>query len=389
MLNADDFYSPKHALIFAAITDMMTAGEPVDALTVSVELGKRGALKRGLDGPYLMTLSETPPSPGNAKQYAQTVADKARLRKMAELGNRLQQLAYTDTTSTDEVNTLIGEGESLFREHYEADDRAMSFADLIASWEMWQQSSEGTIRTPWDALNHLLNGGLQRGRLYTIGARPGVGKSVGALNVSAEAARWGYGVTFFSLEMSGDEVTSRMLAAGAGADLGQLLRKRMDLETRHRVDAYIKECQGVKLQVVDRERITVEQIVAHCRALGRVDVVVVDYLQLLTASDKKLPREQQVSHMSRSLKIAARELNAAVIVCSQLNRGPLQNGKHRAPMLGDLRESGAIEQDSDCVLLLHHDEDDPGVVQMIVAKNRQGKTGDLVLNFEGHYARIT
>ena len=389
LLEASDFYKPAHGAIYAAILSVAGKGEPVDAITISTELEQRGEFRRIGGAPYLLDLIQSTPTAHNAVSHARIVQAKAKLRGLGQLGERLKQLAYADTSSTEDVDAVMGQGEKFFRDQHTSDDRAMSFDDLISSWESWQEKSEGAIPTPWPKLNNLLNGGLQRGRLYTIGARPGVGKSVGALNLIAHAAHWEYKAAFFSLEMGADEVTSRMLAAGAGADLGQILRKRMDLETRNRVDTYIKESRGINMQVIDRERITVEQILAHARSLGKVDVIAVDYLQLVTASDRRVQREQQVAHMSRSLKIAARELNAAVIVCSQLNRGPLKDGKIRAPTIADLRESGAVEQDSDCVLLLHNDEDDPGIVQLIVGKNRQGKTGDLVLNFEGRYARIT
>jgi replicative DNA helicase len=389
LLKAEDFYRPNHANIYQAAIDLGMRGEPVDPMTVARELETRGQLKKVGGAPYLVTCVENTPTAVNAESYARMVLDKAKLRRLSELGIRLKQLAYEESASSDDVAVLMAEGERLFRDQHEPDDRALSFDDLVASWEEWQSTAEGHIRTPWQALNHKLNGGLQRGRLYTIGARPGVGKSVLALNLSTFAGHWGFNSAVFSLEMGRDEVMSRVVAAGASVDVGRINAKNIDLEMRAKIDAYLKENRNLELSVIDRERMTVESIIAHCRSMPKVDTVVVDYLQLLTASDPKASREQQVAHMSRSLKIAARELNVAMVVCSQLNRGPLKDGKVRAPTIADLRESGAIEQDSDCVILLHNDEDDPGIIQMIVGKNRQGKIGDLVLNFEGQYSRIT
>lgn len=389
MITREDFYRPIHGDIFAAAMALQSAGEPVDAMTVAKELETRGQLRRIGGAAYLLTCLENTPTATNADAYARMVTDKAKLRRMAELGTRLKSLAYSETTSSEDVASLLGEGEKFFRQEHEPDDRALGFGKMVESWEQWQSTDEGYIKTPWPALNDRLNGGLQRGRLYTIGARPGVGKSVAALQIASNAAFWGFPAAFFTLEMSSDEVTSRLVSSGAGVDFSKIMRKKLDLQDREKVDNYIKLNGNMPLQVVDRATITTEQIVAHCRSVGDLGVVVVDYLQLIKASDSKLSREQQVAHMSRSLKIAARELNVAMVACSQLNRGMLKDGKPRAPTIADLRESGAVEQDSDVVLLLHSDEDDPGIIQMIIGKNRNGRMGDLALNFEGHYQRIT
>ncbi|AYN57116.1 DnaB-like dsDNA helicase [Mycobacterium phage BobsGarage] len=389
LVTAEDFYRPIHADIFAAAIGLLTAGEAVDAMTVAKELETRGQLRKIGGAPYLLTCIENTPTATNAETYARMMLDKAKLRRMAELGNRLKQLAYSEASTSDDVASLLGEGEKFFRQEHEPDDRALGFGKMIESWEHWQSTSEGYIKTPWEPLNERLNGGLQRGRLYTIAARPGGGKSVAALQMASNAAFWGFPSAYFTLEMSSDEVTSRLVSAGSSVDFSKIMKKKLDLEDRAKIDNFIKLNDTIPLQVVDRATITTEQIVAHCRSVGNLGVVVVDYLQLVKPSDSKVSREQQVSHMSRSLKIAARELNVAMVQCAQLNRGPVKDGKPRAPTIADLRESGAIEQDSDVVLLLHTDEDDPGILQMIIGKNRNGRMGDLALNFEGHYQRIT
>lgn len=389
ILKPDDFYKPSHGWIYAAAVHLATAGQPVDPITVARELEIRGQLSKAGSALYLHTCMEGTPTASNADSYARMVQDKAKLRGMAELGDRLKQLAYEEASTTADVSALMGAGERFFRAEHEADGSAMSFGDMVTSWEDWQSKAEGCIPTPWESLNVKLNGGLQRGRLYTIGARPGVGKSVAALQMASFAAHWDFPATFFTLEMSSDEVFSRMVAAGASVDFSAIMRKRLDLESRSKIDSWQKENHNLPLEVVDRATITVEQIIAHCRSKQKLDVVVVDYLQLIRPTDSKVSREQQVAHLSRSLKIAARELNVAVIALSQLNRGPLKDGKLRAPTIADLRESGAVEQDSDVVILLHNDEDDPGAIQMIVGKNRNGRMGDLALGFEGHYQRIS
>ncbi|AEK07601.1 DnaB-like dsDNA helicase [Mycobacterium phage Enceladus] len=389
MLTADDFYRPIHGEIWLAAMALLSEGEPVDAMTVAKELERREQLHRVGGAGYLLTCIENTPSATNHETYGRMVLDKAKLRGLAVLGDQLKQLAFAPASTSEDVTKLLEQGEAFFRDQHEADEKAMDFAKMAESWETWQASEEGYIKTPWPALNKMLNGGLQRGRLYTIGARPGGGKSIVALQLATNAAFWGFPAVYFTLEMSTDEVMSRMVSAGSNVDFGKIMRKEVDLEDRKKIDNYMNLHSDMPIQVIDRPRINTEQIVAHCRAVGKLDVLVVDYLQLIDPSDKRLSREQQVAHMSRALKIAAKELNVAVVACSQLNRGPLKDGKMRAPTIGDLRESGAVEQDSDVVLLLHRDEDDPAAIQFIVGKNRNGTMGDLAFNFEGHYQRIT
>lgn len=388
LLTWRDFYKPVHAWIYAAAVHLANEGQPVDPVTVARELEVRGQLQKAGGATYLITCQEVTPSPSNAAHYAQMVVDKAKLRGMADLADQLKQLAMDDAATSDDVSLLMSAGEKFFRAQNEPDGAACSFDDMLASWELWQESTEGYIPTPWSTVNAKLNGGLQRGRLYTIAARPGVGKSVAALQIAANAAHWGFHSSFFTLEMSKDEVTSRLVAAGASVDFGKIMRKHLDMEERAEIDRWKAENSNLPMEVVDRATITVEQVVAHCRTKQKLDVVCVDYLQLLKASDSKQSREQQVSHMSRTLKIAARELNVAMVDLSQLNRGSKRDGKAFAPTLENLRESGAIEQDSDVVILMHNDEDDPGITQMIIAKNRNGRMGDVALSFEGQFQRL-
>ncbi|SIL73477.1 replicative DNA helicase [Mycobacteroides abscessus subsp. abscessus] len=388
-LKPEDFYRPAHATIFTAIIATWLCGIDVDPVTVAAELDKMGKLKNIGGAPYLHTLMSAVPTPEYGVQYAQIVAGKARLRRLGELGVRLRQLASNDTPIED-MDAVVAQAEKFFRETQQSDKSAQDFDQLVTSWNAWYEGEAGkAIPTPWPALNNVLSGGLQRGRVYVVAARPGVGKSVATTQLARHVAFYNYKSVVISLEMSANEVMTRILAQGADVNLTDLTRRNLDIESSERVAKFTKENEGLPLQIVDRESITVEQIVAHCRAAGPFDVIVVDYLQLIEPSDKRVSRQEQVSHFSRTLKMAARELNAAVVVAAQLNRGPVKDGKPRAPTIADLRESGAIEQDSDCVILLHTNEDDPGFVQMIVGKNRQGKLGDLVMQFEGNYARIT
>lgn len=385
-LSAEDFYLPAHATIFQSIIHLFSGGTAIDPVAVGAELEKRGKLKNIGGAAYLLTLIQNVPTATNAAYYAKLVADKSKLRKLQVIGSRLQRLAGT---GGEDIDDILAQAEVLIRKQKEPSaTELVTFDDLVEGWRNWQDTAGSSIPTPWAELNSWLNGGLNRGRLYTIGGRPAVGKSLGGLNIAAHAAERGFSAAFFSLEMGRNEVASRVLAAGGSADLGQIIRKELDLDNLQRVDEYAETYRGMPLAVVDKETVTVEQIIAQCRAMPKLDVCVVDYLQLVRASDSRMPREQQVAHISRSLKIASRELDVAMVVAAQLNRGPVRDGVARRPTIADLRESGAVEQDSDVVLLLHRGEDEPGLVEMICGKNRSGKTGNAVLSFHGSYARI-
>lgn len=388
ILTGQEFYRPANAAIFTAITQLVASGEPVDAVTVGAELDRSGLLQRvgGLE--HLFDLIQSPPAASAAASYARIVAEKSRLRRLGELGVRLQQLAQTEGASGPDVDELVGQAETYFREQHEPSNTALSFDQLVAAWRTDQSGGPGGIPTPWDELNLFLNGGYYRGKMITVAGRPGAGKSLIGLNVAAMAAERGFKATVFSLEMGSVEVASRLISAGAGVQLGQLIRRKMDLETNGRVETYIADGAGMNLEIVDQPRITVEQIVSHCRAT-KPDVIVVDYLQLIAATDSKVGREQQIAHMSRTLKVAAGELNASIWLCAQLNRGGVdKDGKARLPVVSDIRESGAVEQDSDVILLLHRDASDDGVVKMVVGKNRNGRQGLIELPFRGDVATI-
>lgn len=386
IVDVDDFWFPKHQLIYRAITDSYSGGGVLDPVAVSMRLESDGVLRKAGGAEYLVELTQTVPIASNVKLYAEAVLEKARLRRLGELGVRLQQLSMTEGYGSTEV---IAEAQQFFRTVDRPDTNAANFADLVAEWREWSGRSDDVIPTPWGEANSWLNGGLAKGRLVTIGGRPSVGKSLGGLNIAAHAAENNHPAIFFSLEMGKPEVATRVLAAGGSADMGELVRRQISATNFQKINEYATRFASMPLWVDDRERVSVEQISAKCRQIPGLQLAVIDYLQLVKPSDSRVSREQQVAHISRSLKIMARELDIAVVVAAQLNRGPVKDGKPREPTIADLRESGAVEQDSDQVLLLHRDSDDDGVVKLICGKNRVGKTGEADLVFEGRYARLS
>lgn len=390
ILKPEDFYRPAHATVYRAIVDLYSGGDPVDAVTVSAELGKRGKLQNIGGAPYLLDLIQTVPTASNSVYYARIVADKAKLRKLVEFGIRCQALGYSDAES-DDVDSVVAQAEVFLREVRKPRERAIAFSDLVTEWQKWAETSKGdVIQTPWYKLNEILGGGLQKSRLYIFGGRPGMGKSISALNIAALAAESDKTVLIFSLEMPRTEVASRLLASGAQVNFQQVIRRQMQQDTEDRIKHYAAQNAGMRLYCVDQASLTVEQIVRHCRAHKDLDLIVVDYAQLVAPTDKRVNRDQQIAHVSRTLKVLAKDLNIAVVLAAQLNRQVIDSktGKSRQPALGDLRESGSLEADADAVLLLHRPDEDDGTVDIVVAKNRSGLTGNVPLMFVGQQARL-
>lgn len=388
LLTAEDFYQPSHALIFNAIVELANAGEPVDAVTVPAKLREQGTLKRAGEETYILTLYQASPAGGGAEFYARTVASLSRARRMRELGLRLQQLA--EGSAVGDLDLAVGEGEKLFREMHQVSSTAATYDQAVAAWMAEQEAADNAIPTPWAQLNTWLNGGLRRGKVYVFAARPGVGKSIGILNVASWVGMRDYPTLVFSMEMGREEVMSRVLANGAEVNFGSMIRRVLDIEQQSRIDQFVKESRGMPLEIIDQEVITVEQIVSHCRARRNSAVVCVDYLQLIESSNHRWSDREAVKHISRSLKIAAKQLDVAIVVAAQLNRNNQngKDGKPRPPLISDIGESGAVERDADAIVLLHQDEGDDGVLKLMLSKNRNGRKGVIEAPFYGEYARI-
>lgn len=384
IIKEEDFYRPNNGLIFSAIKELFVRGEPVDPVTLASELDSRGHLMRVGGAGTILDLSQATPTAVNAAYYAKIVAEKSRLRQMSQLGLRLHQLAHTEGHDSDE---LVAQAEQYFQEIQQPAKSGGMLKDIIAGWRDWQETDAGIIATPWPDLNRdLPAGGLATGTLTVIGGRPGGGKSNAGLNLALEAAENGHRTTVFSVEMDKYEVLSRILAAATWSPFREIIGRKMSKETWERVEEWIDTNQDIPLEIQDKAYITVEEVIAHCRA-RRPEVLFVDYAQLINPSNPRLSRNEQVSHITRSLKVAAKQLNMAVIAASQLNRNNTE-GKGRLPTMEDLRESGGIEQDADVILLLHRPLDDPGVVKLICAKNRNGPTRMYELVFRGAQSRI-
>lgn len=391
ILKPEDFYRPSHECIFRAIVDLFTAGDPVDAVTTVAELERRGKLRNIGGAPYLLDLLQTCPTPDSGSYYARIVSERAVRRRLLVFGNRCQELAHAG--DDDDIDAVLAQAEQFLKEVNQPRERAMSFSDLVDEWNEWVASdlTEDTIATPWHKVNEILSGGCHKGRLYIFAGRPGQGKSVSTLNIAEHATRvQDKTAIVFSLEMPKTEVMSRLLSSGAEVNFQQIIRRQMRQESSERIYDYYKQHLGMKLYVEDRSTLTVEQIAAQARSIKGLDMVVVDYAGLVKPTDKRAKRNEQVAHVSRTLKILAKELHVAVVLAAQLNRqgSDPKTGKARVPVLADLGESGALEADADAVLFLHRHEPDDGMVDIVIAKNRSGMTGLVPLIFHGNQARL-
>ena len=401
VLEGGDYFRPAHRIIHEAILRLDGRGEPADTIAVAAELTRAGQAGMTGGAVYLHTLIASVPTVANAGYYARIVREAAVAARIAAAGVTIEQVGYAPDLDAAE------RAERAYRVLDEAAGKAVppkarSIADLIdpaiAAIEDGN-ASEGAIRTGWGDLDELIPG-FRPGQLITIGARPGMGKSVVLVNIAARAAiETGLPVLACTLEMSEQEYIERILAAEGEVYLRHIRENTLDdgewariAKTRER----LVSCPH--LMINDDPYLTLQGIRSDLRTMRRAGtpaaLVTVDYLQLMTAGGKPESRQAEVSEMSRGLKLLAKEFEVPVLVGSQLNRGPEMRSDHR-PLPADLRDSGSVEQDSDIVILLYRDEvyvqDSPhaGEVDFIVAKHRQGEMRTVTLAFRGHYAKVS
>ena len=387
-----DFYQPKHQVIFDAIMFLHSKGNPTDVITVSDYLTKMGNLDRAGGAPYLHTLTSLVPTAASSGYYAGIVSEKALLRRLVEAGTRVVQMGYgAEGEADDLVEQARAELDRVARiTKANVRNIGATFQDVIVDLE----ASPKAVPTPWWQLDELIVG-LVPGKLYVVGGRPGDGKTIVGLQMARALAARG-NVAMCSLEMGQDELTQRLIASMAGVDMGSLARHTLTDEEWTKVAEVRPRIAPMPLFVDDRPGLSITQIKSFARSVarkGQLGGVVVDYLQLISGTSPKQSRYEIVSEVARQLKNMAKELGCPVIALSQLNRGEKNLGKsQREPTLSDLRESGEIENAADVVLLLQrHMEDDgkPGTnLKVIVAKNRSGLTGRRTLRWEARFARV-
>ncbi|MXZ52319.1 MAG: replicative DNA helicase [Acidimicrobiaceae bacterium] len=396
IVTAEHFYRPAHARVFEAVHSLYSAGDPADAVTVAESLERNGTLEAigGLDG--LLSLQMNTPATSNAASYARIVRENHTLRRLIEVAGEIAELGYG---RPDDVTKAVDWAENLMYQvaQGQVGDNTVQLSELLDGTldrleELYERG--GTITgtaTGYKDLDKLLSG-LQPSSLYVVGGRPSMGKTSFALGMAAHAAIRGQRpVLVFSLEMGHMELTQRLLCSEARVDSTKMRDGRLDDDDWNGINAAIGRLAEAPIWIDDNPNVTVMEIRARARRLksqvGDLAMVVVDYLQLMTGRQSADNRQVEVAEISRGLKILARELECPVVALSQLSRN-LEMRQQKRPILADLRESGAIEQDADVVMFIYRDEvynpdntDTAGTAEVIVAKNRNGPTATTTLAF--------
>ncbi|MFI1723627.1 replicative DNA helicase [Streptomyces sp. NPDC020489] len=401
VIKGHDFYKPAHETIFQAILDVYAKGEPADPITIAAELTKRGEINKVGGASYLHTLVQTVPTAANAEYYAEIVHERAVLRRLVEAGTRITQMGYAADDDVDEiVNRAQAEIYAVTEQRTSEDylplgdimEGALDEIEAIGS-----RTGEMTgVPTGFTDLDSLTNG-LHPGQMIVIAARPAMGKSTLALDFARAASiKNNLPSVIFSLEMGRNEIAMRLLSAEARVALHHMRSGTMTDDDWTRLARRMPEVSAAPLYIDDSPNLSMMEIRAKCRRLKQrndIKLVIIDYLQLMQSGKRSESRQQEVSDMSRNLKLLAKELEVPVIALSQLNRGPEQR-TDKKPQVSDLRESGSIEQDADMVILLHredaYEKESPraGEADIIVGKHRNGPTATITVAFQGHYSRF-
>ena len=402
VLEAEDFYREDNKLIFEAIVNLYNRAEPVDIITLKTELQSMKQLEAvgGLE--YIAQLPDKVPTTANVEQYIKIVEEKSALRALIKTANDLINLGYDQTQEVEDIldtaeKRIFDVIQNRNQKGYSAikDILVDSFTELE---QLYNQKQHITgIPTGFADLDYI-TAGLHPSDLVIVAARPAMGKSAFALNIATNAAvRANTGVAIFSLEMSKEQMTNRILCSEAMVDSNKVRTGKIEDDDWTKLAEASGALSAAQIFIDDTPGISVMEIRAKCRKLKlekNIGLVVIDYIQLVQGSSKKnSSREQEISEISRSLKILAKEIGVPVIALSQLSRSVEQRPDHR-PMLSDLRESGAIEQDADIVMFLYRDDyynedsEKKNIAEVILAKHRAGSTGTVELAWLGSYTKF-
>ena len=403
VLKPDDFYREDNKAIYEAITNLYSRSEPVDIITVKAELTANGKFENigGLE--YLAMLPDKVPTTANVEQYIKIVEEKALLRNLIKTGNEIVQMGYSQTEEVEDIMDLSERKIfDLLKDRTKTSYTPIKdvLVDTFAQIERLYNKSDMItgIPTGFTELDYR-TAGLHNSDLILVAARPAMGKSAFVINIAANAAiRSETPVIIFNLEMSKEQVANRILCSEAMVDSNKIKTGKIEEEDWTKLAEALGRISDAPIYIDDTPGISIAEIRAKCRKLKlekNIGLVIIDYLQLVTASGKKnASREQEISEISRSLKILAKELNVPVIALSQLSRAPEQRKDDHRPILSDLRESGAIEQDADIVMFLYRDDyynensEEKNIAEVIIAKHRGGSTGTVKLAWIANYTKF-
>lgn len=399
-LTSQDFYKESHGLIYQTALALFASGEPVDPVTVAESLRAQGNLERVGDRSYILNLMSSVPTPANARYYAEVVSRLATYRRLIAAAGKVAAVGYR---APEELAEALDEAENVVFNvaQRERKESIKPIKELMEStFEDLEKIAEGTmetgIRTGFTDLDELTTG-LQPSDLIIIAARPSMGKTSLALNIADYVAvEERAPVAIFSLEMSASEVTKRMLCSRARVDSQKLKTSFKDDDIWQRLSDAAGELTSASIFIDDNADIGIMELRSKMRRLKAqydIGLVIIDYIQLM-GSDRRLEnRVQEIASISRGLKIIGRDFDLPVIAVSQLSREPEKH--NREPILSDLRESGAIEQDADLIIFIHREEvrdtgndDVKGRASVKVAKHRSGPIGPVSLTFQAKFARF-
>lgn len=397
----EDFYFEHNRTIFDAMQQLFNTNQPIDLVTVSDQLRQMDQLDAIGGIGYLSGIATSVPTTANVRQYANIIADKSQLRQIISIGTSITEMGYA---ASENAAFVLEQSEKLVYDLSQGKESrgVVHIKDLLGeSFALMQKMAENKgkltgVPTGFGYLDAITSG-LQRSDLILIAARPAMGKTSFALNIAQHAAiRAGVPTAIFNLEMSRAQLTNRILCSEALVSGNKLKDGTVDANDWVRIGENLSSIATAPIYIDDSSTISVSEIRAKCRRLKqqkKLGLVIIDYLQLMQGKTRTENRQQEVSDISRSLKIMAKELDVPVITLSQLSRGPESRGDKR-PMLSDMRESGAIEQDADIVMFLYRDDyynsdsPDKNMAECIIAKHRNGETGTIKLWWDGAHTKF-
>lgn len=402
ILKEEDFYREDNKAIYTAILNLYNRAEPIDIITVKSELESMGKFEQvgGLE--YLAELPEKVPTTANAMKYIKIVEEKSTLRRLIKTANEIIELGYSPTEDVEDI--MEGAEKKIFNIMQEKNQKGYApIKDvLVESFtkleELYNRKQHITgVPSGFTELDYR-TAGFHGSELILIAARPAMGKTAFALNIATNAAvKANVPVAVFSLEMSKEQLVNRILCSESMVDSNKVRTGKLEEDDWTKLAGAIGPLSEAEIFIDDTPGINITEIRAKCRKLKlekNIGMVVIDYLQLIQGSNKRGgSREQEISEISRSLKILAKELDVPVIALSQLSRAAEQRPDHR-PMLSDLRESGAIEQDADIVMFLYRDDyynqdsEKKDIAEVIISKHRGGSTGTVELLWLGSYTKF-
>lgn len=403
LIRPDDFYEKRHQIIFRIMAELYDQHKPIDLLTLTAALRAHKELKNVGGAPYLTELSEFVPAAAHAKAYAEIVEKSSTRRKLIKAGNTIAEKAYAEDINVDD---LVGEAE---RELFEVSDKIVK-SDYVPMDQLLAdameriaelQANKGVLRGLKTGFSDIdkKTAGFQKGDLIIIGARPAMGKTTFAQNLAYNIANINRrGVLFFSMEMAANEIVDRIISDIADVDNWRMRTGNLSDEEFSRLGDALGEIDELPIYIDDTSAMTIAELRNKARRAAHdhdIGIIIIDYLQLMSGSDRYAGnRVQEITEISRGLKVLARELEIPVVALAQLSRNVTGRDDPR-PVLSDLRDSGSIEQDADLVMFLHRpdyykkpEEEDTNITELLVRKHRHGAIGTIELYFDGAKSRF-